>query len=79
MLSLERSDEGRLESISLKDLERINEAAKNFQIDLILIGGYAVRAYTSPRSWRFTKDIDFITRSKDMGTLHSVFDRSNIS
>jgi predicted nucleotidyltransferase component of viral defense system len=39
-----------------------------------LIGGYAVRAYTKERSWRFTKDIDFITRKRDLTALHGVFD-----
>lgn len=72
VLSLERTEESRLEAISLRDLERINEAAKNFQVDLILIGGYAVRAYTNPRSWRFTKDMDFITTNRDLGALHGI-------
>ena len=70
---MERSEEGRIELISLKNLERINLEARNFQIDLILIGGYAVRAYTNPRSWRFTKDMDFITTRKDLGALRGVF------
>lgn len=61
------------ESISLKDLERINEEAKKFEIDLILIGGYAARAYTEPRSWRYTKDIDFIATKKDLTGLRGVF------
>jgi len=74
VLSLEKSEESRLELISLKDLERINEAAQVFRIDLILIGGYAVRAYTNPRSWRFTKDMDFLTTSRDLGGLRGVFD-----
>lgn len=71
---MKASEESRLESISLGDLERINEAAKNFQVDLILIGGYAVRAYTNSRSWRFTKDMDFITTTRDLGPLHGIFD-----
>jgi len=70
---LEKSEEGRIELISLKNLERINQEAKKFQIDFILIGGYAVRAYTNPRSWRFTKDMDFITTRKDLGALRGVF------
>ena len=74
MLSLERSEESKIEVISLKDLERIDEEAKNFQIDLILIGGYAVRAYTNPRSWRFTKDIDFITTRRNLTALRGVFE-----
>ena len=69
-----KSEESRLELISLRDLERINDAAQNFQIGLILIGGYAVRAYTNPRSWRFTKDMDFITTSKDLGAFLGVLD-----
>lgn len=73
MLSLERSEASKIEVVSLKDLERIDKEAKNFQIDLILIGGYAVRAYTNPRSWRFTKDIDFITTRRDLTALHGVF------
>ena len=74
MLSLERSEESEIEVVSLKDLERIDKEAKNFQIDLILIGGYAVRAYTNPRSWRFTKDIDFITTRKNLTALRGVFE-----
>jgi len=74
VLSLERSEESEIEVVSLKDLERIDKEAKNFQIDLILIGGYAVRAYTNPRSWRFTKDIDFITTRKNLTALRGVFE-----
>lgn len=58
MLDLKRTEASKT-VVSLKDLERIDQEAKNFQINLILIGGYAVRAYTYPRSWRFTKDVDF--------------------
>jgi len=70
---LERS-EAKTEAVSLKDLERIDQEARNFGIDLIVIGGYAVRAYTEPRSWRFTKDIDFITTRKDLTALRGVFE-----
>lgn len=74
VLNLERSEASRIEVVSLKDLERIDHEAKRFQIDLILIGGYAVRAYTEPRSWRFTKDIDFITTRRDLTALRGVFE-----
>jgi len=74
VLDLERSEASRIEVVSLKDLERIDREAKRFQIDLILIGGYAVRAYTEPRSWRFTKDIDFITTRRDLTALRGVFE-----
>lgn len=33
-----------------------------------------VRAYTESRSWRFTKDIDFITTRKDLAALRGVFE-----
>jgi len=71
---LKRSEASKIEEVSLKDLERIGREAKNFDVDLILIGGYAVRAYTEPRSWRFTKDIDFITRRRDLTALRGVFE-----
>lgn len=69
VLDLERSEASKIEGISFKDLERIGLEARNFGIDLVLIGGYAVRAYTEPRSWRFTKDVDFITTRKDLTAL----------
>jgi len=74
VLGLEKSEAGEIEVVSLNDLERIDEEAKNFQISLVLIGGYAIRAYTSPRSWRFTKDIDFITTRRDLTALRGVFE-----
>ncbi|MEM2896661.1 MAG: nucleotidyl transferase AbiEii/AbiGii toxin family protein [Candidatus Bathyarchaeia archaeon] len=67
-------NESRIEEVSLKDLERICKDAKEYGINLILIGGYAVRAFTNERSWRFTKDIDFITKRKDLTALRGVFD-----
>jgi len=74
VLNLEKSEEGKIELISLRDLVQINREAKRFKIDLILIGGYAVRAYTNTRSWRFTKDMDFVTTRKDLGALRGVFE-----
>jgi len=74
VLGLERNEASKVEEVSLKDLERIDEEAKKFQIDLIVIGGYAVRAFTNERSWRFTKDIDFITTRRDLTALRGVFE-----
>ena len=74
MSSLKRSEEGQIEAVSLKDLKRIDEEARKLRMSLILIGGYAVRAYTTPRSWRFTKDIDFITTRTELVALHGVFE-----
>ena len=73
VLNLQRSDESKIELTSLRDLGRIDEEARNFEIDLIVIGGYAVRAYTTPRSWRFTKDMDFVTTRRDLTALRGVF------
>jgi len=74
VLGLEESEASRIEEISLKDLGSINQEARKFGIDLIVIGGYAVRAFTQERSWRFTKDIDFITTRKDLTALRGIFD-----
>lgn len=70
---MERSEESKIELASLKGLERIYKETQKFQINLIVIGGYAVRAYTHPRSWRFTKDMDFVTTRRDLGSLRGVF------
>ncbi len=73
-MDLHRSEASRTEEISLKDLGRIDQEAQNFGIDLIVIGGYAVRAYTEPRSWRFRKVIDFVTTRRDLTALRGVFE-----
>ncbi|MEM2912494.1 MAG: hypothetical protein QW146_08330, partial [Candidatus Bathyarchaeia archaeon] len=71
---MEKSKASKIEAVSLKDLDRISREAKNFGIGLIVIGGYAVRAYTESRSWRFTKDIDFVTTKRDLTALRGVFE-----
>jgi len=60
-------DDDRLEVESLKDLERIIADTKLWGLRLVLIGGYAVRAYT--RGYRYTKDIDFVMLKKDTGKI----------
>jgi predicted nucleotidyltransferase component of viral defense system len=71
---VEKSKVSKIEEISLKDLGRINQEAENFMIGLVVIGGYAARAFTQERSWRFTKDIDFITTIKDLTALRGIFE-----
>jgi len=66
------SEEIIVEKTNLLHLEEVNKEAKKLNIDLILIGGNSVRAYTEPRSWRFTKDLDFITTSKNLGLLYGM-------
>ena len=67
------SEESIVEKTNLLNLEKINKEAEKFDIDLILIGGNSIRAYTESRSWRFTKDLDFITTSKNLGLLYGMF------
>ena len=56
-----------VEKESLKDLEKIVSETRKWGLKLVLIGGYAVRAYT--RGYRYTKDMDFIMLKKDIGKL----------
>ena len=67
------SEEIIVEKTNLLHLEEVNKEAEKFGIDLILIGGNSVKAYTESRSWRFTKDLDFITTSKNLGRLYGMF------
>jgi len=50
---------------SLLDLKEIESKAKEWRISLVLIGGYAIRAYTKTR--RYTKDLDFVTEKRSLG------------
>lgn len=59
--------EDRIERESLKDLERIVKGIKDWGLNLAVIGGYAVKAYT--RGYRYTKDIDLVAAKIDMGRL----------
>jgi hypothetical protein len=62
-----------IELESLKDLENIETEASKWEIKLVLIGGYAVRAYTI--GYRYTKDMDFIAKGdvwKLKGFLNSL-------
>ncbi len=49
-----------IELESLNDLKNIESEAEKWGVKLVLIGGYAVRAYTS--GYRYTKDMDFIAK-----------------
>jgi len=59
--------EDKVERESLKDLETIVKEAKNWKLNLVVIGGYAIRAYT--KGYRYTKDIDLVSSKKDIGGL----------
>jgi len=53
--------------VSLKDLEKLVQRTKRFGLNPVVIGGYAVRAYT--RGYRYTKDIDLVILKKELGRL----------
>jgi len=59
--------EEEVEKRSLQDLDRILQAARKLGIKLVLIGGYAVAAYT--RGYRYTKDIDLVADKPTLGRL----------
>ncbi|MCS4540805.1 MAG: hypothetical protein HY929_00550 [Euryarchaeota archaeon] len=57
----------KVEEASLKDLEKIVRESKTYGLKLIVIGGYAVKAYTA--GYRATKDIDCVILKKEIGKL----------
>jgi len=59
--------EGQIERKSLEDLEAVLKEAHNQGIKLVIIGGYAVAAYT--RGYRYTKDIDLVADKPASGKL----------
>jgi len=60
-------NEEQVESRSLLDLARIIREAGKLGAGLILIGGYAVKAYT--HGYRYTKDIDLVADKPAIGRL----------
>jgi hypothetical protein len=59
--------EEEVERKSLKDLEAVLKEAHKQDIKLVIIGGYAVAAYT--RGYRYTKDIDLVADKRTVGKL----------
>lgn len=60
-------NEREIEIQSLRDLEKIIKEIEKWHLKLVIIGGYAVRAYT--RGYRYTKDIDIVAEKKETGRL----------
>lgn len=54
-----------VERESLKDLKILFEKSKEWEIDMVVIGGYAVRAFTN--AYRHTKDIDMAIGKEEQG------------
>jgi hypothetical protein len=60
-----RKSEREIEERSLKDLREILTEAKSWGLKILVIGGYAVRAYTI--GYRYTKDIDMVVNKEETG------------
>ncbi len=60
-------NEKEIEIQSLTDLKAILQEIKKWRLKFVVIGGYAVRAYT--RGYRYTKDIDLVAEKKETGRL----------
>ncbi len=61
------TSEEEVERKSLQDLQAVLEAAHKQGINLVIIGGYAVTAYT--KGYRYTKDIDLVADKRTLGKL----------
>ncbi|MGI0079497.1 MAG: hypothetical protein ACRECH_07725 [Nitrososphaerales archaeon] len=59
-----------VERQSLEDLEKILHQCRKLRLGLLLVGGYAVAAYT--RGYRYTKDIDLIAGMQSLGKLRGL-------
>ncbi len=60
----------RTECESLRDLKVILDKAKEWEIQLLLIGGWAVNAHVG--AYRYTKDIDLVMKTVDLGSLKAL-------
>ncbi len=56
-----------IEERSLKDLKEILKETKDWELKILVIGGYAIRAYTI--GYRYTKDIDMVIKKVERGRL----------
>lgn len=71
------SEDEEVERQSLIDLQEILARSRKLGIGLLLIGGYAVAAYT--RGYRYTKDIDLIADRPAIGRLRGLLKRLGYS
>ena len=63
-------DPVKTECESLRDLKAILDKAKEWDIQLLVIGGWAVDAHVS--AYRYTKDIDLVIRAAHLGALKAL-------
>lgn len=63
-------DAVKTECESLKDLKAILDKAKEWEIELLVIGGWAVNAHVGAH--RYTKDIDLVVKRVNLGDLKAL-------
>jgi len=63
-------DPVKTECESLQDLKAILDKAREWEIQLLVIGGWAVNAYVG--AYRYTKDIDLVMKAVDRGSLKAL-------
>ena len=68
-MSKEKEEEG-VERESLEDLKKILSESRKLRIGLLLIGGYAVAAYT--KGYRYTKDVDLVADKQSLGKFRAL-------
>lgn len=69
--------EEEVERRSLEDLQALLKEAHKQGIKLVIIGGYAVTAYT--RGYRYTKDIDLVADKPTLGKLKGLMNSLDYS
>ena len=67
---MKKLSDAELEVKSIQDLQTLIIKAKKWKINLAVIGGYAVQAYT--KAYRFTKDIDLVTTREGLGKFEGL-------
>lgn len=63
-------DRIKTECESLRDLKAILDKAEKWEIQLLVIGGWAVNAHVG--AYRYTKDIDLVMKTVDLGPLKAL-------
>lgn len=69
-MTSQENEEIIVERESLEDLEKILVQGRKIGVRLMLIGGYAVAAYT--KGYRYTKDIDLVAEKQSLGRLRGL-------
>ena len=76
-MTSQESEEIIVERESLEDLGKILTQGRKIGVRLLLIGGYAVAAYT--KGYRYTKDIDLVAEKQSLGRLRGLLNSMGYS